>query len=413
MAHNKVDRGVGGVTEGTMGRKNILTIEKQAELETYDEPTITYCISTDRDETFRIRLREHIPDWCLPADFDFHPWYDADDWEIKDGTVIFEQRIEPDDELFTLFSVCIDENGNLDSLVERPSVEVAPVEADAEGTDTDWVEVSDERVNFHVADEEVRTDSAKALASDGGGFPLLINENPDSPSTERSDNEVPETESTSPDNLETAVPTVSESEANEGERTATTNETAATENGDTSNGNQLHPEGSIVDDLVTALQQENVSEEQIQTLREIVGSDSVGSMNARVEHCQTRLSDLAAYTDALEEFLDEEGTGQQLIREFQSDLEAVEDHLEALESEVAQTADGQDDLRERVGEVERDVSALREIGDTVESLEARLDDTTASLQEDLDELRTAIEDLKDWQENIVGAFVDTELVEDA
>lgn len=87
-----------------------------------------------------------------------------------------------------------------------------------------------------------------------------------------------------------------------------------------------------------------------------------GSFEARIRQLQAEVSDLQAYTAALEEFLDAEGTGQQLIESVQDDLAALTDEVEHLELVLA-----------RYGHT------LEDVDDTLEEHEDRLEGTNDEL----------------------------------
>jgi chromosome segregation ATPase len=129
-------------------------------------------------------------------------------------------------------------------------------------------------------------------------------------------------------------------------------------------------------------------------------------MDARIDHCQKRLSDLDAYVDALEAFLDEEGNGQELIEGFRTDVAAVESGLAALEADVDETADEQQDLRDRIDSVEDEVAELRDVRDDVAALQRQFDETRTELRDEIDELRATVERFEEWQTNLASAFED-------
>jgi len=130
------------------------------------------------------------------------------------------------------------------------------------------------------------------------------------------------------------------------------------------------PVDDLVDELVTALESGDVGPERRQRLREALGIESTHSLDVRLEYLQKRVDNLAAYNDAWEAFLAEEGTGSQFMEEVDEQLEALSDRVETLETEAS-------------GD-----------GDRVEALERRLDDLEASHDEDVSRLEERLDSLQ-------------------
>jgi hypothetical protein len=130
------------------------------------------------------------------------------------------------------------------------------------------------------------------------------------------------------------------------------------------------PVDDLVDELVTALESGDVGPERRQRLREALGIESTHSLDVRLEYLQKRVDNLAAYNDAWEAFLAEEGTGSQFMEEVDEQLEALSDRVDAIE-----TGTGGDD-------------------DRVEALERRLDDLEASHDEDVARLEERLDSLQ-------------------
>jgi len=145
-------------------------------------------------------------------------------------------------------------------------------------------------------------------------------------------------------------------------------------------------EFGVTDDTIEQIEREmTVGPEavDVDAIREAVDATSVPSTTkARVDHLQSRVENLAAYTEAVDEFLDEEGTAQEVIRRFKQ--------------AVADVADDVEDLRERIGDTTADVE---DVHDDVSVLEARADDlddridrVAADLSTEVDEAERRIDD---------------------
>lgn len=366
-----------------MKSKNNLTVGKQCGSGEYDRTKIKYWVTSQLNKPVTIRMQECLPDGCEADDvvvYDEHG-----EWTVVDGKIEFEKRLEPDCELFTAVGV-----QTAQSFADCPDVAVSNV-ADTGDEKTDWKSVPDEHLEFHVPYAGADTDAAKAVASDGGEVKQTTGADSTGPDSDQStDRPVSNT------TMESAIPPVEELRARDGGSESVGQRSEASEN--ELNSNQSQFETSVVDELVTAIQQEDITEEQEQTLRDAMGPGS--SVDARIEHCQTRLSDLSAYIDAIEEFLDDEESARELVDAFEEDIEAIEQRVDALESEITTTSTQQERLAERVDGIEQDVET------DLESLETRLEETTSTLQGNIDTLQESIEDIERWQENAAKAFTD-------
>ena len=103
------------------------------------------------------------------------------------------------------------------------------------------------------------------------------------------------------------------------------------------------------------------------------------SVETRLDYLSARVDEFAAYTTALESFLDEQGTAQEFI--------------DRVDEEVAE-------LAAAVEEVSADVDAVREtnqdLGDELrrraDDLEARIEDAQGAVEDDLDDVRAKVDD---------------------
>ncbi|WP_252699679.1 hypothetical protein [Natronosalvus vescus] len=153
-----------------------------------------------------------------------------------------------------------------------------------------------------------------------------------------------------------------------------------------------HDEGreSVVSTLVAELEAGTVDSEEIDRLRDHLGQDeSRTSVGVRLEHVQARMESFAAYVDALEEFLDENGTAAQIQERLQSDLETVHDELQAA-------GDERQTLRSRIDTLEGAQWSEEEIETLVD---LAIDDLGDDRKGQLEQLTTRIDDLEDALES--------------
>ena len=188
-------------------------------------------------------------------------------------------------------------------------------------------------------------------------------------------------------------------------------------------------EQSVGARLATELRDGTLTDEDLDVLRGALEVDTNvdrdSSQRAKIDHLQSRVEEVTAYTGALERFLDENGTGDDLIFEFQDELASFEtelgtlsDRLEAAESSVEDVTTGleetgvrTDDLEsaidgvdERVGDIDDDLSTL---DSTVDDLEGGLETVTEDveeLDERIEDVRDDVVEIKEWREELGSMF---------
>lgn len=135
--------------------------------------------------------------------------------------------------------------------------------------------------------------------------------------------------------------------------------------------------------LVAEIRGGRLDDENLAVLREELAIEPSSSDLAKVSHLQRRVEEVAAYSNALEEFLDEEGTGAALIERFQ-------ERLASIESDITTVTDQLDENDARIDAVERTVDAIDSRVDSVESDLETLDD---SVESDLDAIEEDVSGL--------------------
>ncbi|WP_380675827.1 hypothetical protein [Salinigranum sp. GCM10025319] len=137
-----------------------------------------------------------------------------------------------------------------------------------------------------------------------------------------------------------------------------------------------------------------------------------GRMEARIRQLQTEVGDLKAYTNALEEFLDEEGTGQQVIESIRDDIATLEDEIAALTDDVGVHGRTLGQLWGVIGDVE---NALSDLEETISRQRRDIDDVGAELQGVRTDLRGVSETADERYEEQTARFegVDETLAEHA
>jgi hypothetical protein len=82
-----------------------------------------------------------------------------------------------------------------------------------------------------------------------------------------------------------------------------------------------------------------VNDADLTLIQQELDLDTPESTNIRIQHLQSRVDDLAAYTETLEEFIDDNGTAQSIIEEVENEVEAVRGELGAMNDDIESTKD--------------------------------------------------------------------------
>ncbi|ALG82209.1 hypothetical protein HLASA_1316 [Halanaeroarchaeum sulfurireducens] len=212
-----------------------------------------------------------------------------------------------------------------------------------------------------------------------------------------------------------------ESTTTEPEPTPDTDEqTAATD--DTGVGGEV-PEEGLAARLAAEIRAGTADEEDLAVIRE-AAAEPTESDDIRLEHLQARVSDLEAYTDALEEFLDENGRGRKVLDDVESTVADLATDVEDIASRVDAATGEREALRERVDTVSDDLTAVDDVAEKIdrlagdlEAIEERVTDgeearmEVASLEDELEDLEDAIDDvgedvaeIKDWRSQLSDLF---------
>ncbi|SFL49010.1 hypothetical protein SAMN04487950_3946 [Halogranum rubrum] len=161
---------------------------------------------------------------------------------------------------------------------------------------------------------------------------------------------------------------------------------------------------SIAATLATEIREGSVDDDDLSLLKRELDIGVPTSVDVRIGRLQSQMDDLVAYSDALSEFIDEEGTGDQLVSEFREELESVSSSLTMLETALASAESDRVDLRDDVDNVATTVTAvekrvetntqdLSSVADEVEALAAVADDID-TLAETVDSLDTEMGDVR-------------------
>ena len=173
---------------------------------------------------------------------------------------------------------------------------------------------------------------------------------------------------------------------------------------------------SLVAAFAAEIEAGNVAEDDLAVIRDAV-VDEPESERVRIEHLQSRVSDLEAYSDALEEFIDEKGTAQELLADVEAEIDTLGIEMEALEERADAAAEERDTMSEHLESLEDTVEAIAGVAERIErvrgdidALDERVDgveETTMELEameSELDSVKADLEELSAWRDQLSDVF---------
>jgi predicted nucleic acid-binding Zn-ribbon protein len=362
-----------------------VTVTKRFEADEFPVPAIAFNVVSKRSETVNIRLVDTVPDDVAVEDLGFHPEYGSEFWDINDDKITFEKEIEPDSDYTTVYGIRATGTDDVEKFLTEPVIESVdpPLDEDEE----DLVGGGNNAVKDVIAGD---SDSVPGLEDDEDEDIETLNlKDPNNPNSEA----------------------VADGEDADGDGT-TAADGEATE----------APTGNVIAAMANEIRQNNVSAADVKMLKRALDAvsqdtDPEGGVNtARINRIQNDIADLRAYTDALEEFLAENGTGDEVIEEFSERLDSFETELDSFEDEIgsaksaAQAAT--DGLEELDGDVDSLENGLDDVEGTVDAIEGDLSDLEAEIDDvreeigdgELDDRISDVEDeiveLKEWREQL-------------
>lgn len=403
-----------------------VTVVKRFEEDEFPVPAIAFEFSSNREEPVTVQLSDVVPEGVEVEDLGFHPEYGSEYWAIDDDEITFEKELGSGGEYTTVYGIRATGTDDVAKFLTEP--EIDDVDPPLPESESEPDEPAEEVI------PESDDDVVRDVISGEGEVPGLEDEDDDG------------------DDNDEDVATLELKDPNEPDGTTATSPSADTESSDTDTGssartsNDMAVNGSVVQAMADEIRENNVSVNDLKLLDRAfqeVSDRSVGAggeggnsgvKDARVQKLQSDIADLRAYTDALEEFLEEEGTGEQLITEFEETLEEFSNDLDAMESDVESVTETVDDIESEMTAVSADVDSVEDEIESVEdevdsvdnhvsSVESEIqdvDDKVETLESDLEQLASEVPDedvfnqiqeveeqlseLQEWQEQIKKTF---------
>lgn len=458
-----------------------ITVIKRFEEDEFPVPAIAFEFRSAREEPVTVRLRDAVPEGVAVEDLGFHPEYGSVHWTVDDGGITFERELEADAEYTTVYGIRATDTKDIDQFMLEPTIEAVdpplPDSVDVQPPEVDVVPGDQEAVKGAISGdgtvpglEEAEESGDTDTETDAEAETLDLNE----PTAGAGGGGAEPDEADEPAEATTEVATVHTAEE-AGADTTADGETEPADPGEdggdkagsadsASAGADPEPavrqaetpvagesvDGSLVAALAEEVRENDIPEEDMELLREAlgVGDRTDGTTEARLQRLQQDIADLRAYVGALDEFLDENGTAQQVLEDARGQIDSFERQLaefgqtvgrvetsaeeaeaevETLRSDLEGVSDEVGDVQDSVGDIDTEVD---DVSDAVTELQtdlegastviADLNERTAALEEELEELgeevhegdteerleeaESALEDLQQWQTQITETF---------
>lgn len=136
----------------------------------------------------------------------------------------------------------------------------------------------------------------------------------------------------------------------------------------------------VVAALAEGLANDTLPEEQVETIRDELRPEVPRSLRVELEHVQSRLERFGAYTDAIEEFIDENGTAQEALSDCADRIETLEEDVADLEATLESALEDVEDALDRratTEELETVAEDLDDVESTLQSVADLADETAA------------------------------------
>jgi predicted nucleic acid-binding Zn-ribbon protein len=347
-----------------------VTVTKRFEADEFPVPAIAFEFASNRDEEVHVRLTDPVPENIEVEDLGFHPEYGSEYWTIDDDTITFERSLAPQASYTTVYGIRATGSDNIQQFLAEPTLE----EVDPPLPD-------DRAVVPDSGDDVVKN----AIAGDG-----------EIPGLGEDDEEEEDDEED--------VATLDLKDPSEpGDRGT---DTGGADAGETTDGaTPVSIEGgSLVAAMAAELRQQNVSAEDVKLLRQAfeIAAQEGGSTAAKIEQIQSDIADLRAYTGSLEEFLDENGTAQEMLDSFEQRVDSFDSRLEEFESNIQANSRQLSSIDDDLGSVSEEVDSMGEemssIGEEVDSMGEEM----SSIDEEVDSMGEEMSSIGEEVDSVAG-----------
>ena len=387
-----------------------VTVEKRFEPDDFPVPAIAFTITSERDEAVTVQLSDTVPDDTPTEDIGFHPDYGAEQWDVEGDAIVFTREFEPHEEFVTVYGLRGKDASDPDRFLTEPELSsVDAIEGDS-GDDVGSGPGDGPTAESGAAEEAgADVDESTATESDAGADvdgPAATESDAGAADDDPEGSEAPEATADEGDpSLDIDLPGPDDAVADDPAETDLEDDAgAASDSGASGSAPTATGDEPLAATLADEISEGRVDDADLAELRDALGVTADDSTNARIEHLQTTVADLEAYTDAIEEFLDEEGDAQAVLRDVRNNYQSTVDRFDDLAADIgdvrADLAADVEDLRGDLAMVEDDLSAdVEDLRDDLTAAEDDLAADTEDLRADLaaseDDLGADVEDLRD------------------
>jgi len=383
-------------------------VTKAFETDEFPVPTVTFDVTSERDEPVTVRVVDVIPEDFQMDHVGFHPDYGSENWTAyPDQRVEFERRLEPGETVRTVYGVRLDDPSADDRFMDDPDISV---DAAGEFGESDGEDPVAETTMADIAPRE-RTDVVRDVAGgDADAVPGMEAEPPDAEAEAAAGlGEDPlgleehETGDDADDRAEAEAEPAPESAAEPEDEVADT----------VAQGSGGAMPGNLAAALAAEIRAGDVDDEDLAVIEDAVGSRR--SEEVQLEHLQSRVSELEAYADALEAFIDENGTAAELLEDVERDVESLGRRVDGLAEDVSQGGTAREDLAAQVETLQAELAAVEGVASDVEAIG---DDLTAlrgdleAVEERVAGVESDLEEVSDPEEAIADVAEDVAAVRD-
>lgn len=411
-----------------------ITVEKSLAEDRFPVPAVQFQIASDIDREVELRVTDEIPDEVPMDHIGFHPDFESDNWTaFSDHRVRYERVLDPGEELETVYGLRDDESFDHDAFLTDPSVATTDPEQGAMGIDGVDVqellgdgipEDADGLVREMFAGEdggidgdltpEMETNGHDPFDTDSTGTDDAIDPEPDSIRSEDESTadmdvgmddvgdmtDLPDEAGTPFEDQE--MPESPADDALFRETQPADDDPLDNPSGQETEEETLDPSPSdpgppSSDDVAAALLADlrsgAVDDEVREALRdELIGGEVPPSMEVRLRHVQSRVEDLAAYTDALESFIDEQGTAS-VIQELDTEIDSIAESVATLESELKAERNERAEVEDRIVDIESQVTEISAVDEELSEVRSKIDDLGSRLGSTEGDVEETAEDL--------------------
>ena len=159
-------------------------------------------------------------------------------------------------------------------------------------------------------------------------------------------------------------------------------------------------QGGIAAVLAAELRNDNVSEEDRALLQKELGSGVPRSVEVRLSRVQSQVEDLSAYTDALEEFIDENGTATDIFGDLRADVQELSTEIDEISVELDSAAGERADFSADLASVRTGLNGLERDLEAVDEHVEAIDGDVGELTERVETAETTADDAADRVEKL-------------